>query len=300
MGVRRNGRPATRSALLRHRDFLRTLTPPESRWSTFPHRSGTNGCGALTSERVTWPASLRLIVIGSDRASAESLATWRRHSPEGLRLLNAYGTAETTITSLVADLVPPLDEPRRAAVAIGRPILNTQAYVLDSRLEPVPVGVFGELCIGGAGLARDYLNDRETTAKKFVAHPFDRSPHARLFRTGDLARYRADGNIEYLGRVDDQVKIRGTRVEPAEVESALRQHETIRAGRRCRATGRGRQRPAGRVHRFHHAGGRYRVAALSQDETARAVHSFGIRRHRRAAQSVDWQGGSGRRFRQLE
>src|SRR5262249_39718786 len=106
---------------------------------------------ALDAESLPWPASLRPVIIGSDRAPADSLASWRRHAPTGLALLNAYGSVETTITSLVADLSGQGGEPMGDAVSIGRPIRNTQAYILDRGLEPVPVGVIGELHIGGAG-----------------------------------------------------------------------------------------------------------------------------------------------------
>ncbi|MGH7834013.1 MAG: phosphopantetheine-binding protein, partial [Candidatus Binatia bacterium] len=113
-------------------------------------------------------------------------------------------------------------------VPLGRPLPNTQVYVLDTNLRPVPIGVPGELHIGGRCLARGYLDRPEATAEKFVPNPFGNEPGARLYKTGDLGRYLSDGNIEFLGRTDHQVKIRGFRIEPGEIESALAQHPAVR------------------------------------------------------------------------
>ena len=134
---------------------------------------------------------------------------------------NFYGPTETTIWSTAWKLVP--EEP----VAIGRPLGNTKAYILDSRLRPVPVGTPGELHIGGAGLARGYLRREELTAQRFISDPFAADPAQRLYKTGDLARYLPDGAIECLGRLDHQVKIRGFRIELGEVEAVLRRHSGI-------------------------------------------------------------------------
>ncbi|BAZ54103.1 amino acid adenylation domain-containing protein [Nostoc sp. NIES-4103] len=115
-----------------------------------------------------------------------------------------------------------------ATVPIGRPIANTQIYLLDQYLNPVPIGVIGELYIGGVGLAKGYLNNPELTTEKFITHPFSNKPEARLYKTGDLARYLPDGNIEFLGRIDYQVKIRGFRIELGEIEAVLNQHPAVR------------------------------------------------------------------------
>jgi amino acid adenylation domain-containing protein len=141
---------------------------------------------------------------------------------DGAQIVNFYGPTETTVWSLLHP-VSSNEDP----VAIGKPIDNTQVYILDSHLNPVPPGVSGELYIGGAGLARGYRNQPDRTGERFVPCPFAGPPGERLYRTGDLARYRFDGNIEFLGRVDYQVKIRGHRIELNEIESVLKKHTNV-------------------------------------------------------------------------
>jgi len=143
----------------------------------------------------------------------------------GAELYNLYGPTEAAVD--VTFWACERDSSRQT-VPIGRPIANTQIYILDAHLEPIPIGVPGELCIGGVGVARGYLNRPELTAEKFIRDPFRSEPDARLYKTGDLARYLPDGNIEFLGRVDHQVKIRGFRVELGEIEAVLCQHPAIR------------------------------------------------------------------------
>ena len=140
----------------------------------------------------------------------------------GIELWNLYGPTESTIWSTLYRVERADDR-----IPVGRPIANTEIYILDRHLQPVPVGVPGELHIGGVGLALGYLNRPELTVEKFVRHPFSNDPKARLYKTGDLARYRSDGNIEYLGRLDHQVKIRGFRIELGEIESVLRDHPNL-------------------------------------------------------------------------
>ena len=144
-------------------------------------------------------------------------------------VLNHYGPTEATVGCCtfavdkndVSAWTP-------ATVPIGRPIANDQVYILDRRMEPLPVGFAGELCIGGTGIAEGYLNQPQQTAERFVRDPFSSNAAARLYRTGDLARFLPDGNIEFLGRIDQQVKIRGFRVEPAEVEAILKRHPAVK------------------------------------------------------------------------
>jgi amino acid adenylation domain-containing protein len=138
-------------------------------------------------------------------------------------LWNLYGPTESTVWSLAKQM-----DPNGRAVLIGRPIANTSVYLLDSHLQPLPAGVCGELFIGGAGLSRGYLNRPELTAEKFLPNPFAEEHGARLYRTGDVARYHENGEIEFLGRVDEQVKVRGYRIEPGEIEALLRRHPSIR------------------------------------------------------------------------
>jgi amino acid adenylation domain-containing protein/FkbM family methyltransferase len=138
-------------------------------------------------------------------------------------LWNMYGPTETTIWSTVYPVYS-----SDGAILVGRPIANTRLYILDRYLQPVPIGVSGELCIGGAGVTRGYINRPELTAEKFITDPFSSESGARLYKTGDLARYLPDGNIEFLGRIDHQVKIRGFRIEPGEIEAVLSQHAAVR------------------------------------------------------------------------
>ena len=168
-----------------------------------------------------WSGSPQLKILCGGEALSRELAN--QLVEKGASLWNLYGPTEATIWSTI-DRV----ENTEGTVCIGRPIANTQIYLLDEHLQPVPVGVPGELYIGGAGLARGYLNRPELTAQKFIVNPLSQEPSARLYNTGDLARYQRDGNIEYLGRIDHQVKVRGFRIELGEIEVVLSQHPDVR------------------------------------------------------------------------
>jgi amino acid adenylation domain-containing protein len=171
----------------------------------------------------------RLCVVGGDTMSADALKLWQQTPLHSVRLLNAYGPTEATITATVFEIANrPGEHATDRRVPIGRPLANRAVYILDQHRNPVPIGVQGQLYVGGAGIARGYLNRPELTAETFIADPFSTRPGARMYRTGDLARYRSDGNIEFLGRADDQVKIRGFRIELAEIEAALGQHPAVR------------------------------------------------------------------------
>jgi amino acid adenylation domain-containing protein len=162
--------------------------------------------------------STKVFVIGGENLVAESLVLWRKFAPS-TRLINEYGPTETVVGCCTYEVGA--NDPVTGSVPIGRPIANTQLYILDRYTNPVPVGVIGELYIGGAGVARGYLNRPELTRERFIADPFSTQSGARLYKTGDLARYRKDGILEYFGRVDNQVKVRGYRIELGEIEATL-------------------------------------------------------------------------------
>ncbi len=165
----------------------------------------------------------RAFIIGGENLLAESIAFWQENAPDTM-LINEYGPTETVVGCCIYQA----KDKHSGSVPIGRAIANTQLYILDRYLHPVPVGIAGELYIGGAGVARGYLHRPELTAERFIPNPF--LAGERLYKTGDLARYRADGIIEYLGRIDNQVKIRGFRIELAEIEAVLTQHPKVREG----------------------------------------------------------------------
>ncbi len=160
----------------------------------------------------------KLFVIGGENLTAESLLLWRDHAPE-TRLINEYGPTETVVGCCVHEVSA--TDPRTGNVPIGRPIANTQLYILDRHMNPLPPGIVGELYIGGAGVARGYLNLPDLTRERFLPDPFSKESGARIYKTGDLARYRADGVLEYFGRADSQVKVRGYRIELGEIEAVL-------------------------------------------------------------------------------
>jgi amino acid adenylation domain-containing protein len=181
-------------------------------------------------EQGTSDLRLRDVITAGEqlRISAEIVSLFERHAQAhpGCRLHNHYGPTESHVVTALTLEGEPQQWP--TLPAIGRPIANTQMYVLDRHRQPVPIGVAGEVFIGGANVAREYLRRAELTAQRFVADPFDATGRGRLYKTGDLGRWRADGVLEYLGRNDDQVKIRGFRIELGEIEARLATHESVK------------------------------------------------------------------------
>ena len=223
-------------AHLEHLNRLREMTQPRSA-TVAPASVGE----LIAQHRVTHlqctPSLASMLMLDEDaRAALGSLQAWmiggeafpaalaaQIRSLGAIQVLNMYGPTETTIWSSIHAV-----DGAGESIPIGRPIANTRLYVLDATGEPVPIGVAGELYIGGDGVTRGYLNRPELTAERFVPDPFRAAPGARLYRTGDLARWRADGVMEFLGRIDHQVKIRGHRIELGEIEAALAEHPGVR------------------------------------------------------------------------
>jgi len=173
-------------------------------------------------------SSLRAVVFGGEALEFQSLKGWLdSHGDEAPQLINMYGITETTVHTTYKG-VKREDLKEASGSVIGKPLANVQMYLLDERMHSAPVGVRGELYISGRGVARGYLGRPELTAERFIPSPFSKTPGARLYKTGDLARYQPDGNLCYIGRDDSQVKVRGYRIELREIEAALVQHPDVR------------------------------------------------------------------------
>jgi len=171
-------------------------------------------------------SSVRYVVFGGEALQPALIAPWHARYPDAA-LINMFGITETTVHVTVKRIERADIE--RGASNVGRALPPLSVYVLDERLEPVPIGVVGELCVGGAGVARGYLNRPDLTSERFVADPFADRAGARLYRSGDLARWREDGELEYLGRRDAQVKLRGHRIELGEIEAVIGRHPGVTA-----------------------------------------------------------------------
>ena len=173
----------------------------------------------LVDEQPDILATVSMVIVGGETLSIEHIRKAQVQCPETL-FINVYGPTENT-TFTTFEAIDKAAIENREAVSIGKPISNTTTYILDSQCNPVPIGVTGELYIGGDGLARNYMHRPALTAEKFIPNPFADKPGQRLYKSGDLARYRADGSIDFCGRIDNQVKIRGYRIEIGEIENAF-------------------------------------------------------------------------------
>lgn len=214
--VRRDARVL--AEFLAARSVDRAFLPPLMLQSLAEHTQSLRGAGH----------ELRDIICAGEQLRITPEITRFFQRARDCRLHNHYGPTETHVVTALQLSGDPVDWP--ALPTIGRPIANTQIYIVDERRQPLPVGVTGEVYIGGAGVAREYLGQPELTSERFVRDPFSHQASSRLYRTGDLGRWKADGTIEYLGRNDDQVKIRGFRIELGEIETKLLQHPSVREG----------------------------------------------------------------------
>jgi amino acid adenylation domain-containing protein len=207
LGTRESLLPGLNLMQLLHKTRITHITLPPSALAAMPN--------------VEYP-DLRTIAVAGEACPPDLVVQWSN----GRRFINGYGPTESTVGATTAICT----SNSKSQPPIGRPLDNIQVYILDRYLQPVPIGVPGELHIGGAGLARGYLNRPELTLEKFIPNPFSKKDAARLYKTGDKARYLPDGNIEFLGRIDQQVKIRGFRIELGEIEALLSQHPQVREG----------------------------------------------------------------------
>jgi len=176
------------------------------------------------------PPALRLVIIGGEQARSDCSKSWWNSVDSSVRLVNTYGPTESTIVATSCDLTEQdgrLTGAEEVQVPIGRPISTARVYVLDEHLQPVPIGMAGELHIAGTGLARGYLGQPELTAQRFVPNPFSSERGSRLYKTGDRCRFRPDGTLEFIGRTDQQIKVRSHRIELGEIEAALTSHPAI-------------------------------------------------------------------------
>ena len=232
-------------------------------------------------------AGVRQLLAGGDVLAADRVDQVRRAHPD-CQVINGYGPTENT-TFTCCYPVPPQAE-LGVGVPIGFPINNTRVYILDESLEPVPAGVTGELYAAGLGLARGYLNQPGLTAERFVADPHAASPGQRMYRAGDLAVWRSDGAIEFLGRVDHQVKIRGFRVELGEIETALAAHPGVsQVAVIARDDGPvGKQLVAYVVHALSRAR-RCSPASPSRRAAPRSHDALGFRIHQHPTDHPQWQ-----------
>jgi aspartate racemase len=207
-------------------DFLRWVNEKRVTALDLPTAYWHELVGELSESSMSLPESLRIVIVGGEKASLSALAAWHKLAGSRVRWVNTYGPTETSV--IVTAFEPQDWENVPSSLPIGRPIANTKIHILDEHLQPLPAGIAGDLYVEGPGLARGYLNRPEVTAEKFIGNPFSENPASRIYKTGDRARYLASGEIEFAGRTDDQVKIRGYRVELKEIEAILGAHPGVR------------------------------------------------------------------------
>ncbi|MBI5085369.1 MAG: amino acid adenylation domain-containing protein [Acidobacteria bacterium] len=206
--------------------FLRDLEDLRITVTGIPSSWWNEWMTAAAGSDLPLPRSLRAVIAGMERVNPAALETWKRLAGGRIRWFNAYGPTETCTATVYESGASPWEG--GGVVPIGRPVANTSAYVLDPNLRPLPVGIPGELFLGGAGVARGYWNSPELTSSRFLPDPFTATPAGRIYRTGDLVYLLPDGNLVFVGRCDRQVKLRGHRIELEEIESVLSQHPDVR------------------------------------------------------------------------
>jgi len=214
--------------------------PYDGDFTEFLEREEVTVCELPTAFWQTWmkelkireqdlPAQLRLVIVGGEKNTPQSLVQWRKVSGGRTRLLHVYGVTEATVTTSLYELGSGLVSAESEKIMpLGGLLCNSEVYVLDEQLQPVPAGIYGELYLGGSSLARGYRGKSETTAEKYVPHPFAPQPGERMYRTGDVVRWLGSGLLEFAGRADGQVKVRGFRIELGEIEATLKRHPAIR------------------------------------------------------------------------
>jgi fengycin family lipopeptide synthetase D len=178
----------------------------------------------IIREKLSIPESIRLVIIGGEEASFDTLSKWKNLKGRAVAVMNTYGPTEATVIATIYSNAQEACQEETQHVLIGKPISNTKIYLMDEMGQLLPVGVPGEICIAGVGIARGYNKLPDLTAKVFVENPFGQG---KLYKTGDTGRWLSDGNVEFLGRKDDQIKIRGFRIEPSEIERVLSQHPDV-------------------------------------------------------------------------
>ncbi|MFM8277019.1 MAG: amino acid adenylation domain-containing protein, partial [Cyanobium sp.] len=215
----------TETSIASARQFLRFLDQNKITVVSLPTAFWADLTQTCWQEQLKLPSSLRLVILGGEAVSVSHLRIWEAIRPAGIQLVNTYGPTEATVEVTLQNLSRSWQY--RHSVPIGRPLQTAEVRVLDGNGQPCPIGIPGELHIGGAGLARGYLNNPELTAEKFIPDPYSLDPKARLYKSGDLASWNPDGTLLFHGRIDQQIKLRGYRIEPGEIEANLLAHPAI-------------------------------------------------------------------------